>query len=266
MKTSENIMTNKPKTISNNVVHNFDLSIIMSFYKRYKEFARVLPINAKYLQRNGIEVVIAMDEPSERQKLIELLKQYPFINWKLIVNDKKHKPRNHAPVLNVALKHATKKYIMQIDPEVEMFTDIIFQMRSLLEHYPKHYALAEMAYIPFDKKITKAKDYKEVYSKKIGYIDNLNVNGNEFIYEDKKDLLELIKEHKLGNFKTKKEKKIDNIGGGTIFYFMPLQNKVYMNDGEFIKEVNYIKEEEKNLYKVDKNKQYINRAFYINEK
>lgn len=140
----------KPTALHQNGIDNFDLSVIMSFYKRYEEFARVLPKNAPYLQRNGIEVIIAMDEPAEKEKLLQLLKKYPLINWKLIVNEQKHKPRNHAPVLNVALKHATKKYVMQIDPEVEYYTDIILQMRTAISYYHKHYILAYMAYIPYE--------------------------------------------------------------------------------------------------------------------
>lgn len=97
---NENTNTPTLHSLNNDVIHNFDLSIIMSFYKRYEEFARVLPHNVPYFQRNGIEVIIAMDEPSEKEKLIALIKQYPFINWKVIVNDKEYSPCNHAPVLN----------------------------------------------------------------------------------------------------------------------------------------------------------------------
>ncbi len=148
-----NNQTTKLSSLSQNTIDNFDLSIIMSFYKRHEEFARVLPENAPFFQRNGIEVIIAMDEPTEKEKLLQLLKKYPFINWKLIVNERKHQPRNHAPVLNVALKHATKKYVMQIDPEVEYYTDIILQMRYAIANYPQHYILAYMAYIPYEMEV-----------------------------------------------------------------------------------------------------------------
>lgn len=83
-----------------------------------------------------------------------LLQNYPFINWKLIINERKHAPRNHASVLNVGLKHATKKYILQIDPEVEFLTDIIWQMRDAIEKYPMHYILAMMAYVPYEQELT----------------------------------------------------------------------------------------------------------------
>ncbi|MCS2920948.1 hypothetical protein NXV62_06475 [Bacteroides fragilis] len=106
---------NKPTTekklidLNNDIIHNFDVSIVMSFYKRYTEFRKVLPHNAPYLQRNGIEVIIVLDDPDEKSELLMLLQNYPFINWKLIINERKHAPRNHASVLNVGLKHATKK-------------------------------------------------------------------------------------------------------------------------------------------------------------
>ncbi len=149
METNQTIKES-PVALYQNGIDNFDLSIIMSFYKRYEEFARILPQHAPFFQRNGIEVIIAMDEPTEKEKLLELLKKYPLINWKLIVNEQKHEPRNHAPVLNVALKHATKKYVMQIDPEVECYTDAILQMRTAIAHYPKHYILGYVAYIPYE--------------------------------------------------------------------------------------------------------------------
>ena len=151
---------NKPTTekklidLNNDIIHNFDVSIVMSFYKRYTEFKKVLPHNAPYLQRNGIEVIIVLDDPDEKSELLMLLQNYPFINWKPIINERKHAPRNHASVLNVGLKHATKKYILQIDPEVEFLTDIIWQMRDAIEKYPMHYILAMMAYEPYEQELT----------------------------------------------------------------------------------------------------------------
>ncbi len=136
------------------VNHNFEVSLVMSFYHRLEEFKRVLPRNAPYLQRNGIEVVIAMDEPTEQEGLIELIKTYPLINWKVIVNEQKHTPRNHAPVLNVGIRHATKKYILLCDPETEFYTDVILQLRELLENYPGHYATGTMAFVEYTSHVT----------------------------------------------------------------------------------------------------------------
>lgn len=129
------------------VIHNFDLSVVMPFYNRIEEFKMVLPRNSRYLQRNGIEVIISLDNPDEERSLIELLKVYPFINWKLIVNKKKHAPRNPAKVLNVGIRHASKSYIMVSDPEVEFYTDVILELRVALEYYKKHYAIGTCAFV-----------------------------------------------------------------------------------------------------------------------
>ncbi len=127
-------------------VEDFDLSIIMGCYQRYESLKRVLPHNARFLERNGIEVIIVLDDPEEETQIRSLLEDYPFISWVLIVNDEPHPPRNQAPVLNVGLRYATRRYIMQIDPEIEYWTDAIGLMRLNLASYPKHYAIGYMAY------------------------------------------------------------------------------------------------------------------------
>ena len=58
---------------------DFDLSIVMPFYKRLDEFKRVFPSKAKYYERNGIEVVIVADEPTEEQGILDYIRRYPFI-------------------------------------------------------------------------------------------------------------------------------------------------------------------------------------------
>ena len=40
---------------------NFDVSVVIPFYKKMAEFRRVFPLNRKYFERNGIEVVIVLD-------------------------------------------------------------------------------------------------------------------------------------------------------------------------------------------------------------
>lgn len=55
---------------------DFDLSIVMPFYKRLDEFKRVFPSKAKYYERNGIEVVIVADEPTEEQGLLDYIRRY----------------------------------------------------------------------------------------------------------------------------------------------------------------------------------------------
>ena len=81
--------------------HNFDLSVVIPFYRKMREFKSVFPKNRKYLERNGIEVVIVLDTPEESQ---DFILQYPFVNWRIVMNDKPHEWRNPAKPLNVGIR------------------------------------------------------------------------------------------------------------------------------------------------------------------
>jgi hypothetical protein len=112
---------------------NFDVSVILPFYKKYHDFVKVLPANAKYFSRPGVEVILVMDEPTEEQEVLNLIRHYPHIHWLVIVNDKEHAWRNPTKALNVGIKHASKKYTLVISPESEMATDIMYQFRSAIQ-------------------------------------------------------------------------------------------------------------------------------------
>lgn len=122
-------------------VHNFDVSVVMPFYKKLDEFKRIFPHNFPFLSRNGIEVIIAMDESSEEESLLEFIKLYRNINWKIIVNRKKHMWRNPAKAINVGIRHATKRYVFVCSPESQFATDIIYIMRKMLYYYPDHFGV-----------------------------------------------------------------------------------------------------------------------------
>lgn len=130
-----------------NIIDFYDVSIIMPFYKRYKYFKRSLPINAPYFQRNGIEIIIVLDCPSEQKELLEFIMSYPFINFKIIINRKVHEWRNPCKVINVGIKHATFKYILVLDPEIELITDIVYQLRYVIKSYPNSFATGVVAFV-----------------------------------------------------------------------------------------------------------------------
>ncbi len=130
-----------------NIIDFFNVSIIMPFYKRLDDFKRVLPENAKYFERNGIEIVIILDYHKEEKGLLELIKNYPFINFKIIINRKEHEWRNPCKVLNVGIRNASFDYILVLDPEVELITDVIYQLRYTLYNYPLTYATGVVAFI-----------------------------------------------------------------------------------------------------------------------
>lgn len=84
--------------------HNFDLSMVIPFYRKKREFKSVFPKNRKYLERNGIEVVIVLDTPEESLELQDFILQYPFVNWRIVMNDKPHEWRNPAKPLNAGIR------------------------------------------------------------------------------------------------------------------------------------------------------------------
>lgn len=128
--------------------HNFDLSVVIPFYKKMKEFRRVFPKNRKFFERNGIEVVLVLDTPNEAEELQEYISHYPFVNWRIVMNDRPHEWRNPAKPLNVGIRHACKKYIMVCSPESEMVTDVIAILRKSFEDYHgyPHYAIGRVCF------------------------------------------------------------------------------------------------------------------------
>ena len=64
----------------------FDISIVLPFYKKLTEFKKVLPKNLKYVQRNGIELIIVLDTPNEEERLKNYLDEFPFLNASIVVN------------------------------------------------------------------------------------------------------------------------------------------------------------------------------------
>jgi len=126
------------------IEQNFDVSIVMPFFKKLTAFKRVFPKNRKYFERNGIELIIVMDCPDEKEELLAYIQKYPFINWKVIYNDKEHNWRNPTKPINVGIQFATKKYIMVCSPESEFYTDAILQLRTGLQNYSNHYAIGNV--------------------------------------------------------------------------------------------------------------------------
>lgn len=176
-------MTNIDLANPHSVIHNFDVSVIMPFYKKLDEFKLVLPLNAHFFQRNGIEVIISMDEDSQQKGLLLLLKEYPFINWRVIINHNKHEWRNPAKAINVGIKHALKKYVMICSPESEFYTDAIHLMRNSLEYYEHHFAIGSVTF-DYCEDISKLNfdiPYGSIMAKKSDLID---IGGyNESLYK-----------------------------------------------------------------------------------
>ncbi|MDE5820921.1 MAG: glycosyl transferase family A [Paramuribaculum sp.] len=119
----------------------------MPFYKKFDEFKKVLPLNASKFERNGIEVIIVMDEPSQLEDLLGFIIKFPFINWKIIVNYLAHPWRNPSKAINVGIRHSSKKYVMVCSPESIMTTDVIYTLRESFELYTiPHYSIGKVVF------------------------------------------------------------------------------------------------------------------------
>lgn len=140
---------------NNDIIDFFNVSIVLPFYKRLDDFKKVLLKNAHYFQRNGIEVVIVLDEPSEEHGLINFVTNFPFISFKIIINREAHPWRNPSKVINVGIKHASFDYILVMSPETELYTDVIYQLRYALYHYPSSYATGVVSFISHDDEVDK---------------------------------------------------------------------------------------------------------------
>lgn len=132
---------------------DFDLSIVMPFYKCLDKFKRVFASKAKYYERNGIEAVIVADNSTEQESILDYICTYPFINWKVVVNSEDHSERNLAKALNIGIRYASKKYVLVMDPTLEFYTDIIYELREKLDSYPFYYAMGRVLFLDVDEEV-----------------------------------------------------------------------------------------------------------------
>ena len=103
---------------------DYNLSIIMPYYKKMKEFTFTLPLNYKYFCQKGVEIILVVDEPLKKTDF-NFLENFPNLKYKIIVNNVPHEWRNPAKVINVGIRNANKKYILVMSPETIMTNNAI---------------------------------------------------------------------------------------------------------------------------------------------
>lgn len=87
-----------------------------------------------------------MDEDSQQEDVLALIQEYPFINWRVVVNHSPHEWRNPTKAINIGIRHAMKKYVMVCSPESEFYTDAIYLLRNTLKEYLNHFAIGTVAF------------------------------------------------------------------------------------------------------------------------
>lgn len=141
----------------------YDISVIMPFYKKAAIFSKTIATNANYLMKNGLEVIIVMDECSEKRKVLGIINTYPFINWKIICNETTHEWRNPAKAINVGIRHAKYSNIFIFGPDSELAVDALNILKHYSLYYKDCYFVGKVTFQNTDFDINDVKDLKHAY-------------------------------------------------------------------------------------------------------
>jgi len=125
------------------------LSIIYPYYKKIREFSRLLPINAPRLANPKCEVVLVLDEPSQEHQVLALIRQYSRIRWRVIVNDKPHSWRTPCKACNVGIQYSLGEYVMPADPESVFMTEVVNIALEAVQREDRIFVLGCIAFSTF---------------------------------------------------------------------------------------------------------------------
>jgi len=117
------------------ILNDFELSIIIPAGRDIATLKKTLEQNSGYFQRNGIEVIIISSERTCEGELIDIIKNFPFINWKLLYHSGQDDPVNSASMVNAGIKAAAFEYVMFCDPNWIFISDVIFRLSYVSRHY-----------------------------------------------------------------------------------------------------------------------------------
>ena len=116
---------------------NFDLSIVVPLGDRLESFVECLPLHTAYYERNGIEVVLLVNEEADCRSLLACIRKYPFISWKVVSG----LWQNSSAAYNEGIRQSIKTYILLMYPESLFQTDVIYELRGTLDECLLHYAV-----------------------------------------------------------------------------------------------------------------------------
>lgn len=123
------------------------ISIIMSFCHCMDSFRVSLPHNISYFAREGVELIICLDCPDEKDELCHLVASYPELRCRIIMNSNIHQPCNHALALNVGIRSASQQNIMIIDSRIELQGDLIEKYDRALKENPDNCIIGKLLYV-----------------------------------------------------------------------------------------------------------------------
>ena len=101
----------------------YDLTIIIPFFHKIKEFRSSLKINSSQFEKS-LEVIVLIDHKIDPNSL-NYTKKYKNINFSFHINSENHPWRNPAVPINYGIKKAKGKYIMIISPESLFVNNVV---------------------------------------------------------------------------------------------------------------------------------------------
>jgi GT2 family glycosyltransferase len=123
------------------------ISIVLPYFKRYRYFAAALEYNLALFQHQDIEIVLALDEPSEEKHGVELVKA-KGLRARVLVNDQDHPWRPPCKAINVGIKHSEGEWIVVASPESIIMLPSPEYLSEWVEHnlYPDSFLTGFVAY------------------------------------------------------------------------------------------------------------------------
>ncbi len=133
------------------------LSVVLPFYRKLAEFERVLPMNAAYWARPGIEVVLALDEPGEEAGVLALAARFAQIRWKVLVNDVAHAWRPPCKAINAGVRGSAGRFVLVHSPESAYAGDAMAVLLRAAMGHARGVAVGRVGFARFDE-LTDAAD------------------------------------------------------------------------------------------------------------
>lgn len=121
----------------------FDVSVVVRYPEIERErelFAEAFMDNCKFLQRNGIEVILVTVDGIGKTETADLVERYPFINWKIVNCSGKDRPSWQAGIMT-GISYAENALTFVMESGMLFLTDVVYRLRYLLDHYAEYYAV-----------------------------------------------------------------------------------------------------------------------------
>lgn len=93
-----------------------NVSYVVPFFRQAAAFKMMLPVNDGFRFPDA-EVVLVLDDPTEEQAILKIVRANTDIKFRVIVNDAQHDWRPPCVAFNVGIRHALADHLVFVDPD-----------------------------------------------------------------------------------------------------------------------------------------------------